>query len=66
MGGNQAFTFSSSQTLTGLSGLVIAQQVATNSFLILADVNGDHNADFTLNVYTAPAFGTFHNWDFIL
>jgi Ca2+-binding RTX toxin-like protein len=64
--GNQAFTFSTSQTLTGLSGLLIAQQVATNSFLVLADVNGDHNADFSLNVYTSPGFGTFHNWDFIL
>jgi hypothetical protein len=31
-----------------------------------ADVNGDHNADFSLNVYTAPGFGTFHGWDFIL
>jgi hypothetical protein len=63
--GNQAFTFSASQTLTGLSGLLIAQQVATNSFLVLADVNGDANADFSLNVYTSPGFGAFQSWDFI-
>src|SRR5262249_51689096 len=63
--GNQAFVFSSSQTLNGPAGQVIAQQVATNSFLVLADVNGDHVADFSLNVYTSPGFGTFHNWDFI-
>jgi Ca2+-binding RTX toxin-like protein len=64
--GNQAFIFTSAQALTGLSGLVIAQQVATNSFLVLADVNGDANADFSLNVYTSPGFGTFQAWDFIL
>jgi hypothetical protein len=66
LAGNQAFTFSSAQALTGLSGLLIAQQVAANSFLVLADVNGDHNADFSLNVYTSPGFGTFQSWDFIL
>jgi len=47
-------------------GQVIAQQVATNSFLVLADVNGDHNADFSLNVYTSPGFGNFAAFDFIL
>jgi hypothetical protein len=47
--GNQTFTFSSSQTMT-LSGLVIAQQAAAHSFLVLADVNGNAHADFSLNV----------------
>jgi hypothetical protein len=26
---------------------------------------GDANADFSVNVYTPPGFGTFHSWDFI-
>jgi aryl-phospho-beta-D-glucosidase BglC (GH1 family) len=64
--GNQAFVFSTSQALTHVRVQLIAQQVATNSFLVQADVNGDGHADFTLNVYTAPGFGTFHAWDFIL
>jgi hypothetical protein len=64
--GNQAFVFSSSQSLTGQTGIVIAQQVATNSFLVLADINGDAHADFSLNVYTSPGFGNFAGFDFIL
>jgi hypothetical protein len=63
-GGNQAFHFQTA--FNGTAGQLIAQQVATNSFLILADVNGDNAYDFSLNVYTAPGFGTFHSWDFIL
>jgi serralysin len=64
--GNQAFVFSASQSLTGQTGIVIAQQVATNSFLVLADINGDAHADFSLNVYTSPGFGNFAGFDFIL
>jgi hypothetical protein len=40
--------------------------VATNSFLVLADINGDAHADFSLNVYTSPGFGNFAGFDFIL
>jgi Ca2+-binding RTX toxin-like protein len=62
--GNQAFHFQSA--FNGTAGQLIAVQVAANSFLVEADVNGDNHYDFSLNVYTSPGFGAFHSWDFIL
>ena len=62
--GNQAFHFQSA--FNGTAGQLIAVQVAANSFLVEADVNGDNSYDFSLNVYTSPGFGHFYSWDFIL
>src|SRR5262249_34220514 len=62
--GNQAFTFV--PNFTHIAGQVQFDQVATNSWFISADVNGDGAADFSLNVFSAPGFGTLHAFDFIL
>jgi Ca2+-binding RTX toxin-like protein len=64
LAGNQAFTFKTD--FTHHAGELQFDQVATNSFLITADVNGDAVADFSLNLYTAPGFGALQAWDFIL
>jgi Ca2+-binding RTX toxin-like protein len=64
--GNQAFTFLGAGELTGNAGQLEFDQIATNSFRVTADVNGDANPDFALNVYTAPGFGTMQAFDFIL
>jgi Ca2+-binding RTX toxin-like protein len=62
--GNQAFTFHAN--FTGHAGEVQFDQLATNSFLIQADVDGDGQADFSLSLSTAPGFGTVHASDFVL
>jgi Ca2+-binding RTX toxin-like protein len=64
IGGNQAFTFVTN--FTGQAGQVQFDVVAANSFLITADVNGDSVADFSLNLFTSPGFGTLQAFDFIL
>jgi hypothetical protein len=40
--------------------------VATNSWLVTAEVDGDAAADFALNIYSSPGFGQLQSWDFIL
>jgi hypothetical protein len=62
--GNQAFTFHAN--FTHHTGEVQFDQVAANSFVISADVNGDAVADFSLNLFTSPGFGTVQGFDFIL
>jgi Ca2+-binding RTX toxin-like protein len=62
--GNQAFTFV--QNFSGQAGQLQWDQVATNSWFVSADVNGDGGAEFSLNIYTSPGFGQLQSWDFIL
>jgi hypothetical protein len=62
--GNQGFAFVTN--FTHVAGQLQYDQVATNSWYISGDVNGDAVADFSLNVYSAPGFGQLHSWDFIL
>jgi Ca2+-binding RTX toxin-like protein len=63
-GGNQAFAFVTN--FTRAAGQLQWDQIATNSWLVTADVNGDAVADFSLNLYSAPGFGQLQSWDFIL
>jgi Ca2+-binding RTX toxin-like protein len=62
--GNQAFVFVAN--FTGNAGQLQFDQVATNSWFVSADVNGDGSAEFSLNIYSAPGFGQLQSWDFIL
>jgi serralysin len=63
-GGNQAFSFVAA--FTGIGGQLQWDQTAPSGFLIQGDVNGDGGADFSLQLYAAPGFGTVQSWDFIL
>jgi hypothetical protein len=62
--GNQAFTFV--QNFSGAAGQLQWDQTAPTGYLVSGDVNGDGAADFSLQIYAAPNFGTIHGWDFIL
>jgi Ca2+-binding RTX toxin-like protein len=62
--GNQAFTFV--QNFSGAAGQLQWDQTAPTGYLVSGDVNGDGAADFSLQIYAAPGFGTIHGWDFIL
>jgi Ca2+-binding RTX toxin-like protein len=64
VGGNQAFAFVAS--FSGAAGQLQYDQVATNSWFVSADVNGDGASDFSLNIYTSSGFGQLQGWDFIL
>ena len=37
-----------------------------DGYLVTADVNGDKVADFSLQIYGAPALDKIYSWDFIL
>jgi Ca2+-binding RTX toxin-like protein len=64
--GDQAFTWSPGG-LTGVAGQLYVQQNAARSWTVWADVNGDGNADFALNIYGAPALNNgIFAWDFIM
>jgi Ca2+-binding RTX toxin-like protein len=63
-GGNQAFSFVAN--FTGAAGQLQWDQTAPTGFLIQGDINGDGAADFSLQIYAAPGFGTVQSWDFIL
>jgi Ca2+-binding RTX toxin-like protein len=63
-GGNQGFGFVAS--FTGVAGQLQWDQTAPTGFLIQGDVNGDGAADFSLQIYAAPGFGSVQSWDFIL
>jgi Ca2+-binding RTX toxin-like protein len=62
--GNQAFTFV--QNFTGVAGQLQWDQTAPTGYLVTGDLNGDRVADFSVQLYAAPTFGTLHAWDFIL
>jgi Ca2+-binding RTX toxin-like protein len=62
--GNQAFTFV--QNFTGVAGQLQWDKTAATGYLVSGDVNGDAVADFSIQIYAAPTFGTIHAWDFIL
>jgi Ca2+-binding RTX toxin-like protein len=61
---NEAFTFV--DQFTKVAGQLQWDQTAATGYLIQGDVNGDGAADFSLQIYAAPNFGTIHSWDFIL
>jgi Ca2+-binding RTX toxin-like protein len=62
--GNQAFTFVTN--FTHVAGQLQWDKTAPTGYLVSGDVNGDGVADFSLQIYAAPGFGTIHSWDFIL
>jgi serralysin len=62
--GNQAFTFV--DNFTHVAGQLEWTQTAPTGYLIQGDTNGDGAADFSLQIYAAPGFGTIHGWDFML
>ncbi|WP_210497165.1 calcium-binding protein [Microvirga antarctica] len=66
IGGNQAFKLVTA--FSGTAGELTATltNAASRGFLIYADVDGDKNPDFSLQVYGAPTFDKLHAWDFIL
>jgi Ca2+-binding RTX toxin-like protein len=61
---DQAFTFR--QDFTGQAGELQFDQLAANSFLVTADVDGDAVADFALDIHTVAGFGDLRASDFIL
>ena len=61
--GNQAFTLV--DHFTHVAGQLQWDQIAPTGYLVQGDTNGDGTADFSLQLYTTPGFGTLHGWDFI-
>ena len=62
--GNQAFTFV--DHFTHVAGQLQWDQTAPTGYLIQADLTGNGHADFSIQIYAAPGFGTIQGWDFIL
>src|SRR6185436_4741977 len=62
--GNQAFAFV--DHFSNVAGQLQWDKTAPTGYLVQGDVNGDGAADFSLQIYAAPNFGTIHGWDFIL
>jgi Ca2+-binding RTX toxin-like protein len=64
--GDQAFTWTPGG-FTGIAGQLYVQQNAARSWTVWADVDGDANADFALNIYGSIALNNgISAWDFIL
>ncbi|MBZ6076295.1 calcium-binding protein [Microvirga puerhi] len=69
LAGNQAFKFVTH--FSGHAGELMAvktgpEGTATPGYLVYADVNGDKNPDFSIQVYGTSNFDKLFAWDFVL